>query len=163
MNDEIAVPGGDTQADPGAAPDTAEVVPTVTVVDEPVPLAAQDLATTVDAPTVIPVVEPGVVPVVPAGLTQIDEEEVPLAVLDEEDLGEEDVDGSEDGQGLREIGDEETPLAQAALAGGVQHHFQHILEVGVSGLLPIFLAGSNRKKKKEVSELKKQLEDGKEN
>ena len=86
-------------------------------------------------------------------LVEIDEEDVPLAVMDEEDAGDE--------EELDTIEDEETPLASMAVAEGVRHYFQHILEVGGAGLLPAIFAASNRKKKKEVNELKEQLGDKK--
>ena len=78
-----------------------------------------------------------------------------MAVMDEED--------TEGNQELQEIEDEETPLADMALGNGVFHQIQHICELAASGLLPVLFAGSNRKKKKEVSKLKEQLkEEGKE-
>ena len=123
--------------------------------DEPVPLATQILDTPVAAPAAIPLAAGAVAqaeePAAPE-IVQVGDEEVPLAVLDEDD------------QGLQEVDDEETPLADVALGSGVFHHIQHICELAASGLLPVFLAGSNRKKKKEVDKLKEQLdEEGKEN
>ena len=171
LNDDTSEPGGGTPgtAEPGegtpgtagepeAAPDTAAVAPLVTLADEPVPLAEQVLNTTEGAPVAIPLAA-GIGQAGQEALTgqeepeivQVEDEEVPLAVLDEED--------AEGNQELQEIDEQETPLADMALSSGVFHHIQHICELAASGLLPIFLAGSNRKKKKEVSELREQLEE----
>jgi len=124
--------------------------------DGPVPLVAPAVdgtpaiapATPAAAPAVTPA-GPAVTPVVPEEQTVIEDEEVPLAVMDEEEPEE-----------LQNIEDEEVPLADMPLVSGVQHTVQHILELGGAGLLPLLLAGSNRKKKKEVTELKKRLENG---
>ena len=79
-------------------------------------------------------------------------------------MGEEDLaetpDETTDDQILQEVGDEEVPLAAGGIVGGLQHNFQHVCELFASGFLPLLLVGSNRKRRKEVSELKKQLNDG---
>lgn len=173
MADDVPGPGGETgdpdpgdaEPDvpepvvPGPAPETAPVTPVVTLEDAPVPLAAQVLDTT-EVPAAMPVAA-----VAPQAdleaeeVVQIEDEEVPLAVLDEEDE-EDGLDEIEDEEGLLDIEDEEVPLAEAVVSSGVHHYVQHVCELVASGLLPIFLAGSNRKKKKEVSGLKERLEGG---
>lgn len=158
--------GTDAGVDTGTvtAPAAEAPAPVVTLEDAPTPLAESVLDTPVAAPAAAPVAAAPAAQADQAAqedqeVVQIDDGEVPLAVLDEEDPS-----GVEDeaADGLLNIEDEETPLAAAAL-GGVQHTVQHLLELGGAGILPIFLAGSNRKKKKEVSELKEQLKDREEN
>ncbi len=110
---------------------------------EPTPVAAA-------APT--PVAE-----VIPAAeeVEEIEEDPVPLGVIDDEEE-----------EMPAEIEDEEVPLAAMEAVGGLSHTFQHICELVASGILPFFLLGSYRKKKKELSELEDQMEDktgGKEN
>ena len=59
-----------------------------------------------------------------------------------------------------ELEDEEVPLADAAaLAQSASHGVSHIIEIVTTGVLSVFFAGSTRKQKKEVSELKKELDD----
>ena len=93
------------------------------------------------------------------------EKEVKVDVIEEllkedEEDEEDGLDEIEDEEGLLDIEDEEVPLAEAVVSSGVHHYVQHVCELVASGLLPIFLAGSNRKKKKEVSGLKERLEGG---
>jgi len=39
------------------------------------------------------------------------------------------------------------------------HHIQHICELFTSAFLPFFYVGSNRKRRKKVSELKKEIDE----
>ena len=115
--------------------------------DGPVPAAAAPAAAVATAPT----------PAAPA-VVQAADDPVPLAVLGDEDLQEAQEEITDD-QGLQTIEDEEVPLAAGGIVGGLQHNFQHVCEAFASGLLPLFLLGSNRKRRKEASELKKQVND----
>lgn len=79
---------------------------------------------------------------------------------DEDDLDDPGVqDEIADDQGVLEVEDEAVPLISGGLAG-IQHNFQHVCEAFASGFLPLVLFGSNRKRRKEVSELEKQIGDG---
>jgi hypothetical protein len=69
-----------------------------------------------------------------------------------------DVDTPND-QPMQTVNDPDTPLADMAVANGLVHNIQHICEVFASAFLPFFYAGSNRKRRKKVSELKKEIDE----
>jgi len=102
------------------------------------------------APTPAPAVTPVVVPV----------EDTPVPLADMSDID------SPDNEETRTVEDEETPLANMAAATGLVHQIQHVCEVVASGVLPFLFAGSNRKRKNRLSELRKEIDEkteGKEN
>ncbi len=136
--------GGTGTTGGGAAADTAPAAPAVTLPDELVPQAnvVEPAPVAAAAPT-------AVVETIPEAeeIEEIEEDPVPLGVLDDEEEG-----------GLEEIEEEDVPLAAMEAVSGLQHTFQHVCELVASGILPFFLLGSNRKKKKELSELKDQVE-----
>ena len=137
MADDVPGPGGETgDPEPG---DTEADVPGPAPETAPV----TPVVTLEDAP-------------VPLAAQVLDTTEVPAAMPVAAVAPQADLEAEE----VVQIEDEEVPLAEAVVSSGVHHYVQHVCELVASGLLPIFLAGSNRKKKKEVSGLKERLEGG---
>jgi hypothetical protein len=93
-----------------------------------------------------------------APTVELEDEEVPLGVMDLE--ADDELAETDDQEAFVELDDEEVPLADAAaLAQSAGHGISHIIEIVATGVLSVFVAGSNRKQKKEISELKKELDD----
>lgn len=115
------------------------------------------------APAAAPTAAPALAAAVPApaapAAVPVADDPVPLAVMGDEDQQEAQEEITDD-PGLQEVQDEDVPLAAGGIVGGLQHNFQHVCEAFASGFLPLLLLGSNRKRRKEVSELKKQIDDG---
>ncbi|MFG6364995.1 hypothetical protein [Schaedlerella sp.] len=70
-----------------------------------------------------------------------------------------DTDTTNDTPDVQPISDPDTPLVDMALTNGLIHHIQHICELFTSAFLPFFYVGSNRKRRKKVSELKKEIDE----
>ena len=93
-----------------------------------------------------------------APTVELEDEEVPLGVMDLE--ADDELADTDEQTPVVELEDEEVPLADAAaLAQSAGHGVSHIIEIVTTGVLSVFFAGSTRKQKKEVSELKKELDD----
>ena len=96
----------------------------------------------------------GIVPAAAAPVVAVQDDEVPLAVMDVEDELQE-----SDEQGLTPIEDEETPLANKDLVESVRHCILHFIELILAAIMGGTYIGSTRKQKKEIAALKKELED----
>ena len=127
-----------------AAPAMDMEVQTLTAVPAAAPVAPVPAAADAQAPE--------------APTVELEDEEVPLGVMDletDDELAE-----TDDLTPVVELEDEEVPLADAAaLAQGATHGISHIVEIVTTGVLSVFFAGSTRKQKKENSELKKEMDD----
>ncbi|XCP84468.1 hypothetical protein ABXS75_15595 [Roseburia hominis] len=106
----------------------------------PAPVAAPVAAAATPAPTPTPATPVEV----------IEDEEVPLAVVDTEN--------EEDVQELAPIEDEETPLANMDLKESVKHCILHIIELLIAGGLAIFYIGDTSKQKQKIRELKEKID-----
>ena len=102
-------------------------------------------APAVAAPTPTPAVTPVVTPL----------EDAPVPLADAPDITDQD---TLNDQPQQEIEDEEVPLTDLAAANGLLHHIQHACEVFTSAFLPLFYVGSNRKRRKKISELKREID-----
>ncbi len=149
--------GTDTPAGEGA-----DVAPDIT--DDPAPMVVPVAVAAVPAtPAVIPVADAPIPLAGPAlgvaggNLMQVVDEEVPLAVLDEEELPE--VADETDGvQELTEVIDEEVPLVNTNLVEDVKHCILHFFEWILAAILSVYYVANTKKQKKEIAELKNGLE-----
>ena len=113
-------------------------------------------------------VQPVVTPVVPAAtpgaavtpvaavadtvtppVVQVDDPDVPLSVLEDE----------ADDQEMVGIEDQEVPLANTDLVDNVKHCILHFIEWLLAAIMAGAYIGSTRKQKKEIAELKRELDD----
>nr|WP_300858568.1 hypothetical protein [uncultured Acetatifactor sp.] len=101
-----------------------------------------------------------VTPVAPAAPEiEIPDEDVPLAVMDDEEDVQAPVEQPEEDQETVTITDEEVPLADMGSTPNVKHTPLHYAELILAAVLGGAYFGSNRKQRKEIKELKKELGD----
>lgn len=111
-------------------------------------------------PAVAPAIPAAVTPVVPVppAVPEVDDpvvvedEEVPLAVMDDEN---ETVNDPE----LEELEDEEVPLANSNLTQSTRHRIMHIIELIMAVAMSVFYVGDTKKQEKEISKLKTKFND----
>ncbi len=129
---------------------------TAPVADAAVPAVDMEVQTLTAVPAAAPAAADAQAPEAPT--VELEDEEVPLGVMDLE--ADDELAETDDQEAFVELDDEEVPLADAAaLAQSAGHGISHIIEIVATGVLSVFVAGSNRKQKKEISELKKELDD----
>ena len=129
---------------------------TAPVADAAVPAVDMEVQTLTAVPAAVPAAADAQAPEAPT--VELEDEEVPLGVMDLE--ADDELAETDDQESFVELDDEEVPLADAAaLAQSAGHGISHIIEIVATGVLSVFVAGSNRKQKKEISELKKELDD----
>ncbi|MCI9096464.1 MAG: hypothetical protein HFI95_09795 [Lachnospiraceae bacterium] len=129
---------------------------TAPVADAAVPAVDMEVQTLTAVPAAAPADADAQAPEAPT--VELEDEEVPLGVMDLE--ADDELAETDDQESFVELDDEEVPLADAAaLAQSAGHGISHIIEIVATGVLSVFVAGSNRKQKKEISELKKELDD----
>ena len=129
---------------------------TAPVADAAVPAVDMEVQTLTAVPAAAPAAADAQAPEAPT--VELEDEEVPLGVMDLE--ADDELAETDDQESFVELDDEEVPLADAAaLAQSAGHGISHIIEIVATGVLSVFVAGSNRKQKKEISELKKELDD----
>ena len=116
---------------------------------EPAPIVQTEVDTVEVAPTVVPLAAP---------VVEVEDEEVPLAVMDVEDEIEDDNVEAED-DGLIELENEEVPLANTNIIENVHHCIMHFIELIIAAALSVYYVGSTKKQKKEITGLKKEIED----
>ncbi len=102
-----------------------------------------------------PLAAPGAAPLA-APAIQVEDEEVPLAVMDIEDDIEDEI---TDDQELFEVENEEVPLANTGIIENVHHCITHFIELIIAGVLSLYYVGSTKKEKKEITGLKKDIDD----
>ena len=96
----------------------------------------------------------------PAGVT-VPDDTVPLAVLEEEDELQSIEDQDEDDQAVVQLDDGEVPLAniETDQGMGVSHRILHYTELILAAIMGGAYIGSTRKQKKELSALRKRIDD----
>ncbi len=145
--------GGETDpTDPAGdettpAVDVAVVAPVVAAA--PAPVMEAEVQTLVAAPAVAPV----------APVIEVEDEEVPLAVVDLEDDIEMEDDEATGDQELMEVEDEEVPLTNTSIVESVQHCITHYVGLIIAAVLSAFYVGSAKKQKKEITGLEKELDE----
>ncbi len=131
---------------------------TAPVADAAVPAVDMEVQTLTAVPAAAPAAADADAQAPEAPTVELEDEEVPLGVMDLE--ADDELAETDDQESFVELDDEEVPLADAAaLAQSAGHGISHIIEIVATGVLSVFVAGSNRKQKKEISELKKELDD----
>ena len=111
-------------------------------------------AVTPGGPTVVPAAAPAALATVDDTLIQVEDEEVPLAVLTDEQEELSEAADSEDEQLLTTVEDEEVPLANNVVEN-VRNCILHFLEWLVAAALGGYYVVSTRKQKKEIAELRR--------
>ena len=89
----------------------------------------------------------------------VPDEEVPLAVVEEDDLVDLDEEQDENEREIEQIEDEEVPLVNVDSGMSQSHRILHYTELILAAVMGGAYIGSTRKQKKEISALKKRRDD----